>query len=73
MYWSLARDQRASILTCAIGIAGALLGGWLTTLHEFFNLSTWLTAIAGGPGRCGRSLAHPRPARIADRPLPAPP
>jgi uncharacterized membrane protein YeaQ/YmgE (transglycosylase-associated protein family) len=37
-----------------IGIAGALLGGWLATklfhvvtLHGFFNLSTWLTAIAG--------------------------
>jgi uncharacterized membrane protein YeaQ/YmgE (transglycosylase-associated protein family) len=37
-----------------IGIAGALLGGWVATklfhvvtLHGFFNLSTWLTAIAG--------------------------
>ena len=37
-----------------IGIAGALLGGWLATklfhvvtLGGFFNLSTWLTAIAG--------------------------
>jgi uncharacterized membrane protein YeaQ/YmgE (transglycosylase-associated protein family) len=37
-----------------IGVAGALLGGWLATklfhihtLHGFFNLSTWLTAIAG--------------------------
>ena len=35
-------------------MAGALLGGWLATrlfhvhtLHGFFNLSTWLTAIAG--------------------------
>jgi len=42
------------IVTCVIGIAGALLGGWLVTklfhvvtLHGFFNLSTWLTAIAG--------------------------
>ena len=42
------------IITCVIGIAGALLGGWLATklfhvvtLHGFFNLSTWLTAIAG--------------------------
>jgi uncharacterized membrane protein YeaQ/YmgE (transglycosylase-associated protein family) len=42
------------ILTCLIGIAGALGGGWLATklfhvhtLHGFFNLSTWLTAIAG--------------------------
>ena len=37
-----------------IGVAGALLGGWLatklfhvTTLHGFFNISTWLTAIVG--------------------------
>jgi len=37
-----------------IGVAGALLGGWLATklfhvgtLHGFFNLSTWLTAIVG--------------------------
>ena len=42
------------ILTCLIGVAGALGGGWLATklfhvhtLHGFFNLSTWLTAIAG--------------------------
>jgi uncharacterized membrane protein YeaQ/YmgE (transglycosylase-associated protein family) len=42
------------ILTCLIGIAGALFGGWAATkifhvhtLHGFFNLSTWLTAIAG--------------------------
>jgi uncharacterized membrane protein YeaQ/YmgE (transglycosylase-associated protein family) len=41
-------------LTCVIGIAGALGGGWAATrlfhvhtLHGFFNLSTWLTAIAG--------------------------
>jgi uncharacterized membrane protein YeaQ/YmgE (transglycosylase-associated protein family) len=37
-----------------IGIVGALLGGWLATklfhihtLHGFFNLDTWLTAIIG--------------------------
>src|ERR1700678_1106756 len=42
------------IITCLIGIAGALLGGWVATklfhIHSvqgFFNLSTWLTAIAG--------------------------
>jgi len=42
------------IITCVMGIAGALLGGWLATrlfhvhtLNGFFNLSTWLTAIAG--------------------------
>ena len=42
------------IVTCLIGIVGALGGGWVAaklfhiqTLHGFFNLSTWLTAIAG--------------------------
>jgi uncharacterized membrane protein YeaQ/YmgE (transglycosylase-associated protein family) len=42
------------IITCLIGIAGALGGGWVATrlfhvhtLNGFFNLSTWLTAIAG--------------------------
>jgi uncharacterized membrane protein YeaQ/YmgE (transglycosylase-associated protein family) len=42
------------IVTCLIGIAGALIGGWLATklfhihtLHGFFNLDTWLTAIVG--------------------------
>jgi uncharacterized membrane protein YeaQ/YmgE (transglycosylase-associated protein family) len=48
------RRSQGLILTCVIGVAGALLGGWLatklfhvTTLHGFFNISTWLTAIAG--------------------------
>ena len=48
------RRSQGLIVTCAIGIVGALLGGWLATklfhvvtLHGFFNLSTWLTAIAG--------------------------
>jgi uncharacterized membrane protein YeaQ/YmgE (transglycosylase-associated protein family) len=49
------RRSQGLILTCAIGIAGALLGGWAATrlfhlhhaLHGFFNLSTWLTAIVG--------------------------
>jgi uncharacterized membrane protein YeaQ/YmgE (transglycosylase-associated protein family) len=42
------------ILTCVIGIVGALLGGWAATklfhihsLQGFFNLSTWITAIVG--------------------------
>jgi len=42
------------VLTCVIGIVGALAGGWLATklfhvhgLQGFFNLSTWITAIAG--------------------------
>jgi uncharacterized membrane protein YeaQ/YmgE (transglycosylase-associated protein family) len=48
------RRSQGLLLTCVIGIFGALLGGWLATklfhvvtLHGFFNLSTWLTAIAG--------------------------
>jgi uncharacterized membrane protein YeaQ/YmgE (transglycosylase-associated protein family) len=48
------RRQQGLILTCVIGIVGALLGGWVATklfhIHSvqgFFNLSTWLTAIAG--------------------------
>ena len=48
------RRSQGLILTCLIGVAGALGGGWLATklfhihtLHGFFNLDTWLTAIAG--------------------------
>jgi uncharacterized membrane protein YeaQ/YmgE (transglycosylase-associated protein family) len=48
------RRQQGLIITCVIGIVGALLGGWLATklfhihsLQGFFNISTWLTAIAG--------------------------
>jgi uncharacterized membrane protein YeaQ/YmgE (transglycosylase-associated protein family) len=48
------RRSQGLVITCVIGIAGALLGGWLATKpfhvvtrHGFFNLSTWLTAIAG--------------------------
>ena len=48
------RRSQGLILTCVIGIVGALLGGWLATklfhvvtLHGFFNLSTWLTALVG--------------------------
>ncbi|HEV2371205.1 MAG TPA: GlsB/YeaQ/YmgE family stress response membrane protein [Streptosporangiaceae bacterium] len=48
------RRRQGLILTCVTGIAGALGGGWVATslfhahtLHGFFNLSTWLTAIAG--------------------------
>jgi uncharacterized membrane protein YeaQ/YmgE (transglycosylase-associated protein family) len=48
------RRQQGLILTYVIGIVGALLGGWIATrlfhihsIQGFFNLSTWLTAIAG--------------------------
>ena len=68
------RRSRGLILTCVIGVLGALGGGWAATelfhvhtLNGFFNLSTWLTAIAGAAvlllvfrllrGRSGR-FAH---------------
>ena len=42
------------IVTTLIGIAGALIGGFLAAalfgahpLDEFFDISTWLTAIVG--------------------------
>ena len=42
------------ILTTLLGIAGALLGGFLATafgfgdpIDEFFDISTWLAAIVG--------------------------
>ncbi|WP_370372606.1 GlsB/YeaQ/YmgE family stress response membrane protein [Catenulispora sp. GP43] len=42
------------IATTVIGIAGALLGGWVaskvfhvTNIQGFFNISTWITAIMG--------------------------
>ena len=48
------RRSQGLVVTCVIGILGALAGGWLATklfhihsLQGFFNLSTWLTAIAG--------------------------
>ena len=48
------KRSQGPILTCVIGIVGALAGGWVATrvfhvrtLDGFFNLSTWLTAIAG--------------------------
>jgi uncharacterized membrane protein YeaQ/YmgE (transglycosylase-associated protein family) len=48
------KRSQGLVITCLIGIAGALGGGWaatrlfhIHTLHGFFNLSTWLTAIVG--------------------------
>jgi uncharacterized membrane protein YeaQ/YmgE (transglycosylase-associated protein family) len=48
------RRQQGLILTCIIGIVGALLGGWVASkvfhvhsLNGFFHLSTWITAILG--------------------------
>jgi uncharacterized membrane protein YeaQ/YmgE (transglycosylase-associated protein family) len=48
------KRSQGLIVTCMIGIIGAIGGGWIAatvfhvhSLHGFFNLSTWLTAIAG--------------------------
>lgn len=48
------RDPQGLVITTLIGIAGALLGGFLATnlfhvngTQGFFNLSTWISAIAG--------------------------
>lgn len=47
-------DPGGIVVTTIIGIVGALLGGFLAgvlfdadPLDEFFDLSTWLTAIVG--------------------------
>ena len=47
-------DPGGLIVTTIIGIVGALLGGFLASaifnahpLDEFFDISTWLTAIVG--------------------------
>jgi uncharacterized membrane protein YeaQ/YmgE (transglycosylase-associated protein family) len=47
-------DPGGFIVTAIIGVAGALLGGFLAgvlfgadPLDEFFDISTWITAIVG--------------------------
>jgi uncharacterized membrane protein YeaQ/YmgE (transglycosylase-associated protein family) len=47
-------DPGGIIVTALIGVAGALIGGFLAAalfgahpLDEFFDISTWLTAIIG--------------------------
>jgi uncharacterized membrane protein YeaQ/YmgE (transglycosylase-associated protein family) len=47
-------DPGGFIITTIIGVAGALLGGFLAAaifggdpLDEFFDISTWITAIVG--------------------------
>jgi uncharacterized membrane protein YeaQ/YmgE (transglycosylase-associated protein family) len=47
-------ERGGFIVTTLLGIGGALLGGFLATalgfgdpIDEFFDLSTWLAAIAG--------------------------
>src|SRR5580692_8753977 len=78
------RSSKGLILDCLIGIVRALAGGWVATrlfhvqtLHGFFNLSTWLTAIAGAAilllifhlisARSGGSRRSTRSRRFAHR------
>ena len=48
------KDSQGLIITLVLGIAGALLGGFVATqvfgvsgIQGFFNLSTWICAIVG--------------------------
>jgi uncharacterized membrane protein YeaQ/YmgE (transglycosylase-associated protein family) len=48
------RGSHGIIVTCLIGVVGALAGGWVASrlfhvhsLQGFFNLSTWITALVG--------------------------
>jgi uncharacterized membrane protein YeaQ/YmgE (transglycosylase-associated protein family) len=48
------KDSQGLIITLVLGIAGALLGGFVATqvlhvsgIQGFFHLSTWICAIAG--------------------------
>lgn len=47
-------DRGGIIVTMLLGVIGAVLGGWLGSLvldtdvmDEFFDVSTWLSAIVG--------------------------
>lgn len=47
-------NREGLVVTCLIGIIGALLGGFIAYhafhvvgIQGFFNVSTWITAIAG--------------------------
>jgi uncharacterized membrane protein YeaQ/YmgE (transglycosylase-associated protein family) len=70
-------DPGGIIVTIIIGIVGAILGGFLAqvlfnrdTVDEFFDISTWLTAIIGAiillvlyrlvTGRGRRRALYPR-------------
>ncbi|MCT9007057.1 GlsB/YeaQ/YmgE family stress response membrane protein [Streptomyces sp. NPDC002742] len=48
------KDPGGIIITMLIGVAGGLLGGWLgkvifgvDSIDGFFDVSTWIAAIAG--------------------------
>jgi uncharacterized membrane protein YeaQ/YmgE (transglycosylase-associated protein family) len=67
------KRSQGLLITCLIGLAGALGGGWVATrlfhihtLHGFFNLSTWLTAVAGSAVLLDRLPRRQRPERSPD-------
>ncbi len=48
------RESHGIVVTCLIGVVGAVAGGWVATklfhihsIQGFFNLSTWITALVG--------------------------
>ncbi|MEX9251365.1 GlsB/YeaQ/YmgE family stress response membrane protein [Pseudenterobacter timonensis] len=47
------RDGGGFILTCVLGVIGAVVGGWLATMFGFggdvtgFNLQSFLVAVVG--------------------------
>ena len=76
-------DPGGLIITAIIGIVGALLGGFLAAalfdahpLDEFFDISTWITAIVGSIillaiYRAVMNRGGPAPAHLGRRPDPA--
>ena len=60
------KRSQGLIITCLIGIAGALLGGWAATklfhihsLQGFFNLSTGSPPSPGRPSCCSSTTWSP--------------
>ncbi|TMR07121.1 GlsB/YeaQ/YmgE family stress response membrane protein [Nonomuraea turkmeniaca] len=70
------KDAQGMVITFALGIAGALLGGFVATqlldvsgIQGFFDLSTWVCAIVGAAALLlgYRLITDRRPARRAGR------
>ena len=69
------RDGGGFILTCILGIVGAVVGGWLATMFGIggdvsgFNLHSFLVAVVGamsGYWATGSDSMPPRPAEAWD-------
>lgn len=60
------RDGGGFILTCILGIVGAVVGGWLATMFGIggtisgFNLHSFLVAVVGAIGAGGIPACTPR-------------